>query len=324
MAFVDELIVGMKAGRGGDGAVRWLREKFREFGGPAGGNGGNGGDVYIEGIRDIGILSKYSFDPSFVAENGDPGGGAGKEGKNGEDLIIKIPLGSVVKNLETKEEVEILNEREKVLLLKGGRGGLGNEHFKSSKNVSPQESTPGKPGEKGRFLIELRLIADAGFIGLPSAGKSSLLNSLTNAKSKVGEYHFTTLEPHLGALYGLILADIPGLIEGASEGKGLGHKFLRHITRVRVIFHLVSMESETPKEDYQVIRKELADYSEDLIKKREIIILSKTDLASPEDVEALKHEFEADGKEVLTATILDDGSIKKLKEEIVRILESQS
>lgn len=318
--FVDELKLYMKSGKGGDGIVHWLHQKNREFGGPSGGNGGRGGDVYLVGFRDFGILSKYSHDPEFIAEDGDSGGANSCEGKNGKDMEVRIPVGSVLKNLESGEEIEILSEDDRILILKGGRGGLGNEHFKSSTNINPQESTKGKPGEDVNFFLELRLIAEAGFIGLPSAGKSSLLNALTNSKSKVAEYHFTTLEPNLGDFYGHILADIPGLIEGASEGKGLGHKFLRHITRVKVLFHLISMESENPIEDYETIRKELKDYGQDLDEKEEVIILSKTDIVSEKEVKEVRKEFEKLGKKVLEATILDDESVKKLGESITEIL----
>jgi len=321
MAFVDELKLYMKAGNGGDGVVRWLHEKGREFGGPSGGDGGNGGDVYLVGSRNFSILSKYSHHPEFIAERGEDGGNKNMEGKRGKDLEVVIPVGSILKNLESGKEIEILNTDEKVLILKGGRGGLGNEHFKSSTNINPFESTKGKKGEEGNFFLELRLIADLGFIGLPSAGKSSLLNALTNAKSKVAEYHFTTLEPHLGKFYGHILADIPGLIEGASKGKGLGYKFLRHITRVKVLFHLISMESEFPMEDYKTIRAELENYDKALIKKEEIVVLSKIDMASKERVKEVREEFEKLGKSVLEITILDDASIKAMSQEIDKLLK---
>jgi GTP-binding protein len=318
MAFVDELKIYMKAGNGGNGVVRWLRTKNNPKGGPAGGNGGKGADVYAIGVRDISLLSKYSHNPKFFAEDGRDGQKNSLEGKNGDDLIIEFPIGSVLTSGE--EEYEILEEGQKILLLEGGKGGLGNEHFKSSTNVSPQEFTYGKKVEGKEFFIELKLVVDAGFIGLPSAGKSSLLNALTNAQAKVGEYHFTTLEPNLGNLYGFILADIPGLIEGASEGKGLGHKFLRHIQRTKMICHLISMESDNPMKDYEAIRKELNNYDKELSEKKEIIIISKTDIASEKKVEKVRKEFEKLGKKVLISSILDDNLIKNLSEEIVKLL----
>jgi GTP-binding protein len=318
MAFIDELKIYMKAGNGGNGVVRWLRAKNNPKGGPAGGNGGKGANVYAIGVRDISLLSKYTHNPEFLAENGEDGQKNSLEGKNGEDLIVEFPIGSVL--TAPGEEYEILEEGQKILLLEGGKGGLGNEHFKSSTNVSPTEFTYGKKVEGKEFFVELKLVVDAGFIGLPSSGKSSLLNALTNAKAKVGEYHFTTLEPNLGNLYGFTLADIPGLIEGASEGKGLGHKFLRHIQRTKMIFHLISMEGNNPLENYEVIRKELENYDKELSKKKEIIILSKTDLVSKEEIERVKKEFEKSDKKVLISSILDDNLIKSLSEEIVKLL----
>lgn len=279
MAFIDEVQLHVKAGDGGNGVVRWRQEKYKPKGGPSGGNGGSGGNVYIETVSDLAYLDYYLHKKIFIAQNGDAGGNHSKEGKNGEDIILKFPRGSVLINKTTGEEIELPETiGEKKLLLKGGRGGLGNEHFKSSTNTTPLEWTPGTPGEEADFFVELRLFADVGFIGLPSAGKSTLLNVLTNAKSKVGAYHFTTLDPHLGDLYGYILADIPGIIEGASEGKGLGHKFLKHIQRTQSLVHVVSFESEDMMADYHTIRSELQKYNPALLEKDEIILLSKSDI----------------------------------------------
>jgi GTPase len=222
MAFVDELKIYAVAGHGGHGVVRWLHEKGKEFSGPSGGNGGKGGDVYIKGVRDIGRLAALVHKKEFKAGRADDGQRNSRQGKNGEDLIIELPIGSIIKNLSTEKTYRLDKEGETIKVLEGGRGGLGNEHFKASTNTSPKESTPGKEGESAHFHIELELVADAGFAGLPNAGKSSLLNALTNAKSKVAAYQFTTLEPALGEMEGFILADIPGLIEGASEVKVWG------------------------------------------------------------------------------------------------------
>ncbi|MCA9353196.1 50S ribosome-binding GTPase, partial [Patescibacteria group bacterium] len=214
MAFVDEVQLHIKAGNGGDGVVRWRKEKFKPKGGPCGGNGGKGGDVYAEAVVDLGYLDHYLHTKHFSANSGESGGNSSKEGKNGDDLILKFPRGTVLKNTITGESHELVEVGQTIKILEGGRGGLGNEYFKSSTNTTPYEWTPGSPGEEADFHIELKLFADIGFVGLPSAGKSTLLNALTNAQSKVGAYHFTTLDPHLGDMHGYILADIPGIIEG--------------------------------------------------------------------------------------------------------------
>ena len=246
MAFIDELKLHIKAGNGGDGVVRWLHEKGKEFMGPAGGNGGRGADVYARAIRDFGVLANYKNVKEIAAPKGVDGGNKSCNGADGKDLYIDFPVGSVITNLETGGKVFLNNEGETKLLAQGGRGGQGNETFKSSTNQRPEQCTPGKPGEEFDFYVEVELVADAGLIGLPNAGKSSLINELTNAKSKVGAYQFTTLEPALGDMYGFIIADLPGLIEGASEGKGLGDKFLRHIKRTKILFHCLSQPCHAP------------------------------------------------------------------------------
>ena len=275
MAFVDELTIHIGAGKGGDGVYRMRHEKGKEFAGPSGGDGGKGGDVYVVGTRDLGLLFKYRHEKEFKAEDGGPGKKDSYHGANGEDLTIKLPVGTIIKNLDTSEEIQIMKENEPILLLKGGDGGFGNEHFKSSIVQAPTRFTVGYPAEQADFYIELRLVVDVGFAGFPNAGKSSLLNVLTNASAKVGSYQFTTLEPNLGAFYNYILADIPGLIEGASEGKGLGDKFLRHIKRTKMIAHLVSLENEDVLAAYKTIRGELEAYDKDLAEKDEIILLTE-------------------------------------------------
>jgi GTP-binding protein len=320
MAFVDEIDFHIKAGKGGDGAVRWIHEKGKEYMGPGGGNGGKGGDVYVEAVRDIGILSTYRNLKEFNAENGGNGGNNVMYGKNGDDLTIKLPIGSFVYNRDTEQGFDLMKEGERVLILKGGRYGLGNEHFKASTNVRPLQFTNGRPGEEGDFHIELKLVVDAGFVGFPNAGKSSLLNILTNAKSKVASYQFTTLEPSLGEMHKFILADIPGLIEGASDGKGLGDKFLRHISRTKMVLHCISLENEDITAAYKIIRRELEAYSEALASKREILILTKTDLVDDETLKAKMKEAKKLNKDLFVVSIANDEQIKALKDDLVKML----
>ncbi len=289
--FVDELTIKAKAGNGGNGVVRWRREKFVPMGGPAGGNGGNGGDVYMRAVRDLGLLSKYTGSKEFEAENGNAGEKRSMYGKHGADLYIDVPMGATVTDIARGRVYTFLEENEVHKVLKGGRGGLGNEHFKSATNRSPEESTPGKSGEEGEFIIELSLIVDAGLIGLPNAGKSTMINALTNTNAKVGAYPFTTLEPRLGEMYGFVLADIPGLIEGASEGKGLGHKFLKHVQKTKMLLHCVALDNENPLEVYTAIRSELGKFDESLLEKEEWVLLTKTDLVSEDEVQSVQKTF---------------------------------
>lgn len=321
MAFVDEMTLHFKAGRGGDGVVRWRREKGVEKGGPSGGNGGKGGDVYAVAVRDIGILAAYKNVKGFEAGNGASGEKALKQGREGKDVEIKLPIGSRLTNLESGFVYELMNEGERTLLLKGGRGGLGNDHFKSSTNVRPYESTEGEPGEEADFLIELLLIVDIGLVGLPNAGKSSMLNALTAAKSKVGDFPFTTLEPNLGSFYGLILADIPGLIEGAAQGKGLGHKFLRHIERTKALIHCVSAEHEDPLTVYQIVRRELELYNKDIVKKPELVVLTKVDMLAPEEISNKLKLLSASGNPVHPFSAIDDTRIKAFGEILTQKFE---
>lgn len=323
MSFVDELQFHIKAGDGGDGVERWRREKYRPKGGPAGGDGGRGGDVYITAVRDAGLLARYAHKDRFEAEDGEDGRKNSQDGKKGKDLVIDLPVGSVVTNLDNGTRYELLAEGEKYKILSGGEGGLGNEHFKSSTNQRPTETTPGTSGEEADFRVELELVVDAGFVGLPNAGKSSLLNELTGAKSKVGAYEFTTLSPHLGDLYGWTLADIPGLIAGAAGGKGLGHQFLRHIKRTKVLLHCVSLEHDSPMEAYETVRDELADFHESLPKKREIVILTKHDTVDKTRTESIAASFEELGRPVYVTSILDDASIKRLSDDLVQFLEAR-
>ncbi len=327
MAFIDEIQFNAKAGKGGDGVVRWRQEKFIDRGGPWGGNGGKGGDVYAVGTRDIHILAKYRHQKEFPAENGQPGDKKLFQGKGGDDLKIELPVGSIITNTTTGEQYSLIEEGQEILLLKGGRGGLGNAHFKSSTNVAPKEWTPGDPGEEAEFKIELQLFADVGLIGFPNAGKSSLLNMITNAGAKVGDYAFTTLDPNLGAFHGYIIADIPGIIEGAAEGKGLGVKFLRHIKRTKMLAHLISFENVGlgggMMKAYKTIREELAKSSPELTEKEEVIVLTKTDLSDEKTIAKHKKEFEKLGKPVFTLSLFDDSMTKEFADGLVKLLRQK-
>lgn len=323
MALVDELRIFARAGRGGDGVVRWLHLKGKEYSGPAGGNGGNGGDIYLRAVRDISLLGRYRGEKSFEAEDGGVGESYNRDGKGGKDLIIDLPVGSLVRNSTTGELHELLREGQLQLVLKGGRGGAGNTVFKSSVNTAPTESTPGLPGEEAVLEIELRLIADAGFIGLPNAGKTSLLNALTGSSAKVGSYAFTTLDPNLGVLFGYVLADIPGLIEGASTGKGLGAKFLRHVARTTMLLHCVSLEAENPLQDYETVRAEISAFGHGLADKPELVILTKSDTRTPVQAAEVGRLFSDQGKTVTVASILEDAQVKALGERIVSELKKE-
>ncbi len=315
--FVDEITLTAKAGDGGDGVVRWNRMKYKPKGGPAGGNGGNGGDVYFRAISDLNRLAKYTGAKEFKAKDGEDGRGRSQYGKGSEDIYIDVPVGSVITELERERTYELFTPGEEVLVLRGGRGGKGNIEFKSSTNTAPEESTKGTNGERGTFKIELTLVVDVGLIGLPNAGKSTLLNTLTNAQSAVGSYQFTTVEPHLGALYEFTIADIPGLIEGAATGKGLGHKFLRHVSRTNMLLHLVSLDQSDPEKAYKTVRNELSKFDKTLIDKEEWIILTKKDQVSKPDIESSEKIFDKHEKRVFVISENDAESIKLLQDALV-------
>ncbi len=325
--FVDERTIIVCGGSGGNGIVHWRREKYVAKGGPDGGNGGNGGSVYLHAVRSITALNTYHSMERKVAKNGGAGGGILKHGKNAEDLLLSVPIGSIIENLDTNERFELLEEGATALVASGGEGGLGNAHFKSSTNTTPTTATPGTVGQEYTLRIHLHLIADVGIIGLPSAGKTTLLNEFTRAHAKIGDYPFTTLEPNLGSFHGFMLADIPGLIEGASLGKGLGHRFLKHITRTRMIVHLVSAEHDDVCAAYHTIRKELELFEPTLAEKMEVVVLSKIDLVTKETLlkqrAALIDCLAGDGKqEIFGISIIDDVSMKNFAAILSRELNS--
>jgi GTP-binding protein len=296
---IDDVTISVAAGNGGDGTVAF-NKNLKELG-PTGATGGNGGSVSCHGVADIGALSRFRNTKEANAGDGKKGGVQYRDGEDGADIDFPVPIGTVIHNLDTGTDIEVSAVGQHILLAKGGKGGKGNYHFRSSTDTSPRKFDRGTSGEHFTIRLELKLIADVGLIGLPNAGKSSLMNELTRAQQKVANYPFTTLEPGLGAYYELVLADIPGLIEGASSGKGLGTKFLRHIERTRTLFHLVSCESADPVADYYAIRNELTRHNPLLAEKQEHVFLTKTDLV---DADAVREKMDALSKKGITATPL--------------------
>lgn len=314
---IDDVKIRISAGHGGKGSVAFNKTKMNL--GPAGGSGGKGGSVYAQGVSDLSALAQFRFKKEFVAEDGMYGRDQFRDGHDGKDLILKVPVGTVAHNITTGEDITIEKTGELVFLAKGGLGGRGNFQFRSSKQTTPKFAQSGLPGQSFEFRLELKFIADVGFVGLPNVGKSSLLNELTNAQSKVANYAFTTLEPSLGTYYELILADIPGLIEGSSSGKGLGIKFLRHIERTKTLFHFISAESPTPAKDYKTIRAELGAYNKALLKKPEHIFLSKSDMVSPADLKKKLIVLKKLDAGAIAISILDEESIKKVEKILNKI-----
>lgn len=313
---IDEVQITIQAGKGGDGIVHFFSDLHRPKGGPDGGNGGKGGDVYFTAISDIGSLRQFRHEKEFVAPYGDPGGSNQKTGKSGSDLYLNVPFGSVI-TYDNGTQIELDKVGMVVLAAKGGRGGKGNHHYRSSTNQTPQERQLGQIPLVKNVHIQLKLIADIGLIGLPNAGKTSLLNELTPANAKVANYSFTTLEPNLGVTKGgNIIADIPGLIEGASEGKGLGYRFLKHIERTKIMVHCISAESTDPLADYQTVRHELENYSSVLTNKKEIIVLTKSDLLETKDIPKIAKKIKAQ----LSVSIADDNTIKILNDLLAKEL----
>jgi GTP-binding protein len=308
---VDDVTIRIKAGDGGKGAVAFNKNLMSL--GPAGGSGGKGGSVYAVGVSDLSALGQFRFKKEFAAENGRDGRDQFRDGRVGADLVLKVPFGTILHNLTTGEDSTIEKTAEPILIAKGGIGGRGNYQFKSAHNTSPRQFQGGRPGESFEFRLELKFIADIGFVGLPNAGKSSMLNKLTDASAKVANYPFTTLEPNLGVYYELILADIPGLIEGSSTGRGLGIKFLRHIERTGILFHFVSAESSSPAADYKTIRKELGAYHKALLKKPEYLFLSKSDLLTPSEMKKKLTILKKLNPKVMALSTEDPASIKRIQ-----------
>ena len=289
MKFLDQAKINLKAGNGGSGSASFRREKFVEFGGPDGGDGGDGGSILFEAERNLNTLIDYRYSQHFKAENGKAGSKKNKTGANGKDLILKVPIGTQIYEEDNNTIIyDFKKNKDKYLVASGGKGGLGNVRFKSSTNRAPRKKTNGKDGEEFWIWLQLKIIADVGIVGLPNAGKSSLLAALTRAKPKIASYPFTTINPNLGVAYynnkEVTLADIPGLVEGAHKGVGLGDKFLRHIERCKMLIHLLDLTDDNLAENYQKIRSELKNYDASLSKKKEIIYLNKSDLIEKDEL----------------------------------------
>ena len=318
---IDDVIIKVEAGNGGRGAVAFNKNKMSL--GPTGGSGGNGGSVYCEGVSDLSALRQFRFKKKLSAGNGENGRGQFVDGHTGKDLILKVPIGTVIHNIDSGSNKEITAVGERCLIAQGGRGGKGNFLFRAPHRTSPKRFQPGLPGEKFSVRLELKLIANIGLIGLPNAGKSSLLNELTRAQAKVANYPFTTLEPNLGVYYELILADIPGLIENASSGKGLGIKFLRHIERTSILFHLISAESLNPEKEYAIIRKELGAYNPALLGKKEWLFLSKSDLVSKTEIKQKLSALKKINSSVISISIHDSDSLEETKKILNGIIKEK-
>ena len=324
MKFLDQVKIFVKAGDGGSGSASMRREKFIEYGGPDGGNGGKGASIILKAERNLNTLIDYRYTQHFKAERGKNGKGKNKTGKTGKDLILKVPIGTQILEEDNKTLLfDFKNEKEEFVVAIGGRGGLGNTNFKSSTNRAPRKFTKGTAGEEFWIWLQLKTIADVGIIGLPNAGKSSLLAAITNATPKIANYKFTTLNPNLGvAIYDnkeITIADIPGLIEGAHIGVGLGIKFLKHIERCKTLLHLIDITEENIENLYKQVRNELGKYSKDLLKKDELIVFNKIDLIDKNELKEKKDKFSKKTKnEVLTISTFDKPSVIKIKSKLIK------
>ncbi|MCX7996576.1 MAG: GTPase ObgE [Patescibacteria group bacterium] len=308
---IDEAFITVRAGNGGPGKVSF----FPMRGGPDGGDGGRGGDLFVRANRQYTSLEAYTRKTKYVAEHGAPGASNRRKGRDGEPLYLSMPVGTLLRDIESGEEFELLRDGQEIKLCEGGKGGKGNDFFKSSTNQAPCQAQPGLRGQERRLKLIMRYIADIGLIGLPNAGKSSLLNKLTSARAKTANYPFTTLEPNLGVIAetGNVVADIPGLIEGASTGKGLGSRFLKHVEKVKVLVHCISAESTDPVTDYNTIRAEMENYNGELTRKPEVILVTKTDLTDAATLKKICTKMKKKNPAVHTVSIYDYDAIQALK-----------
>jgi len=323
--FVDQIRIFCRSGHGGAGSRHFLRDKFTAMGGPDGGDGGRGAHIILKGNRNLWTLLHLRYYKNVLAENGEPGGTSRSTGRSGKDIIIEVPLGTIARDEETgKQEIEILEDGQEVIFLEGGKGGLGNAHFATPTNRAPEHAQPGLPGVEAWKVLELKVLADVGLVGFPNAGKSTLLSVVTAAKPKIANYAFTTLAPNLGMVdyrdgKSFCIADLPGIIEGASEGKGLGHRFLRHIERNSVLLFLIPADSDNHKKEFDILVNELEQYNPELLNKQFIIAISKSDMLDDELKKEIAKELPADIPHLFISSITNKGLVE-LKDELWKVL----
>ena len=323
--FVDQIRIFCRSGHGGAGIKHFLRSKLTAFGGPDGGDGGRGGHIILKGNKNLWTLLHLRYYKNILAENGDKGGDTNKTGRNGKDIILEVPLGTIATDEETGEkEAEILEHGQEVIWLSGGRGGLGNSNFATPTNQAPEHAQPGEPGHEGWKVLELKVLADVGLVGFPNAGKSTLLSVITAAKPKIADYAFTTITPNLGIVpyrddKSFCIADLPGIIEGAAEGKGLGHRFLRHIERNPVLLFLIPADSPDHKHEYEVLVKELEEFNPELLNKQFVIAVSKSDMLDDELKQAIKKELPANVPHLFISSVTGQG-LTELKDLLWKVL----
>ena len=322
MKFLDQAKIYIRSGDGGNGCISFRREKYVEFGGPNGGNGGKGGDVIIKSTEGLNTLIDYRFKQHFKAKNGDPGMGSDKTGRSGEDIIIEVPRGTLILEEDNKEVIiDITDKDQNITILKGGNGGFGNSHFKNSENQTPRNANDGESGKEKWIWLRLKLIADVGLVGLPNAGKSTFVSTVSKASPKIADYPFTTIHPVLGIVKYMdkefVIADIPGLIEGAHEGKGLGDRFLGHIERCNILLHLIDVTDEDIINSWKTVRNEMKSYSKELSLKNEIIVLSKSDTLNEKELNDKKEKLKNFvGKEVFAISSVSGDGINNILKEI--------